>query len=85
MFKKARILFVAMLMFISNIAFSAMSVYSFVSETSFVNNKEDKIDIVKQYRGIVNMPKMFCDICVKLTEEIVQRTDKNKKGSNINT
>lgn len=85
MFKKARILFVAMLMFISNIAFSAMSVYSFVSETSFVNNKEDKIDIVKQYRGIVNMPKVFCDICVKLTEEIVQRTDKNKKGSNINT
>ena len=83
MAKKIEILFVAVLMFVSNVAFSAMSVYSFVSESNFINNKENKVDIVKQCRGIVNMPKVFCDLCVELTEEIIQSTGKSENDGSI--
>ncbi len=83
MAKKIEILFIAMLMFVSNVAFSATSVYSFISESNFVNSKENKVDIVKQCRGIVNMPKVFCDLCVELTEEIIQSTGKSENDGSI--
>ena len=84
MFRKIKVLLIAFVVFLSNVAFSATSAYSFIMESDFAN-KGSKIDIVKQCRGIVNMPKVFCDICVELTEEIIKNTDKNENTSNINT
>lgn len=83
MFNKIKILLIAFIMLLSNVAFAATSAYSFFSESQFIN-KENKIDIVKQCRGIVNMPKVFCNICVELTEEIITFSNKDKKNSNIN-
>lgn len=83
MFKRIKILSLVFCIFFSNVAFSATSAFSFISESNFLN-KGSKIDIVKQYRGIVNMPKVFCDICVELTEEIINISNKDKNNSNLN-
>ena len=83
MFKKIKILSVMFFMLFSNVAFSATSFYSFVEKFN-IENEVNKIDIVKQYRGIVNMPKVFCDICVELTEEIISISNKDKNNSNLN-
>ena len=83
MLNKIKILSVAFIMLFSNVAFSATSAYSLISQTNIIN-KESKIDIVKQCRGIVNMPKVFCDICVELTEEIINISNKDKNSSNLN-
>ncbi|WP_413854669.1 hypothetical protein [Candidatus Ruminimicrobium bovinum] len=82
MFKKIKILLIAFAMLFSNVAFSATSAYSLISQTNI--NKETKIDIVKQYRGIVNMPKVFCDICVELSQEIINISNKDKNNSSLN-
>ena len=83
MFNKIKILSIAFFMLFSNVAFSAASAYSLISQTN-LSNKETKIDIIKQYRGIVNMPKVFCDICVELTEEILNVSNKDKNNSSLN-
>lgn len=82
MFNKIKVLLIAFCMLFSNVAFSATSAYCFVLQSDF--NNGTKIDIVKQYRGIVNMPKVFCDICVELTKEIIHIGYKDKNNSNIN-
>lgn len=83
MLQKIKILLIVFCVFFSNVVFAATSAYSFVVESNIVN-KENKIDIVKQYRGIVNMPKVFCDICVELTEEILNISNKDKNNSSLN-
>ena len=83
MLRKIKILSVVFFMLFSNVVFAATSAISFIAESNFVN-KENKIDIVKQYRGIVNMPKVFCDICVELTEEILNISNKDKNNSSLN-
>ena len=83
MFRKIKILSIAFIMFLSNVAFSATSACSFVATSNFIN-KESKIDVVKQCRGIVNMPKVFCNICVELTEEINNFSNENRNNSSIN-
>jgi len=82
MFNKIKILSVVFFMLFSNVVFAATSAYSLFSQTNI--NKDSKIDIVKQYRGIVNMPKVFCDICVELTEEILNISSKDKNNSSLN-